>query len=416
MRKLIVMALLLTSVSAFAQGGLFPNGRGTNLVYGDVDFANYKATNVSAITLGGESRTNWPDPNAATGFVSKAGDTMTGPLVAPSIYKTDIGSVFVPTQVLNYAEMDTVIGQYAAQSLYGATNYHPVLPAASMRDEVPATVWTNVIALSDGMNYIGTWYYYKPVVGFIPAGEYLGHFFCYKTANGTAQAGIQVVVSDGVTTNVLATSGLSGQFLSSIGSFDVRADVLTNHVVSATNWYLGVRYYGYRVGGPVTMYTLGGTENYPTKLRTPNLSSYQNYVLPSQIQLPQFFVSSTQVWSIAAGVDNKDIPFDVVRYQRGGVLSSNRWTPGVVGYVTMSATVTCDGEAVGTGQVRFRKNGANLGWSPFTTGSGNRSSAACVIMDYNDATTNVYSVVYYSSIAATNSGSTYTWWCGSTSP
>lgn len=77
----IAFALCLLPFIAFAQGGVFPTGTGTNSVYGDIDFRNYKATNVSGITLGGEYRTNWP----TGGDTNEWGTVITNGLAATNL-------------------------------------------------------------------------------------------------------------------------------------------------------------------------------------------------------------------------------------------------------------------------------------------------------------------------------------------
>ncbi|MFC1453552.1 hypothetical protein ACFLQL_00040 [Verrucomicrobiota bacterium] len=203
----------------------------------DVDAANNSFSNVLGIELGGDYRTNWPEGGGDTNYIS------------------------------------------TSKSLFGSTNDHPVLSGASMVDELPGE-WTLAYNVPEvGTNLIGIFYDTNAIVDFVASGDFLGFLFAEKTGSGGFYCWIEIIESDGITTNVLATSSVSSWLDLTPSALNIRATLGANYYVSeGTTHYLGVRYWCFRSAQAGYVNTYGGTAAYPTKLLVPILSLTSDYV------------------------------------------------------------------------------------------------------------------------------------------
>ena len=187
----------------------------------------------------------------------------------------DADTAFLDTEWITYGKTVELLGTFGEDDLYGATNAHPVLTgAASMWDDLSMPTWTNTTALSVGANYIGTWYYTNAASDLIPKGTYQGHWHHEYDGNGNPDvvSYFQLVISDGTTTNILATSEPNEvPATEQIVEANLRHE--TNYVVSSVGtWYLGVKMFAIRTGGSSASYIIyGGDSDYDTALTTPNL-------------------------------------------------------------------------------------------------------------------------------------------------
>ena len=184
-----------------------------------------------------------------------------------------------PTNSTDVATRDWVIDRISAQAqqtLYGATNTHPVLTdSQSMFDDLPVSgVWTGTAVLNVGTNLGSVSYYTNAVDEEIPKGTYdLLWFASFEgLGNPTVDHIVNLIVSDGTTTNVLAVS-TAVALSTEITLRSAHAHNLTNWVKpDAGPWYLGVRSYYVRTGGSsATATMLGGSTTYDTHMDTPSL-------------------------------------------------------------------------------------------------------------------------------------------------
>jgi hypothetical protein len=158
------------------------------------------------------------------------------------------------------------------ETLFGATNQHPVLTNASLWDALPGATWTQTFALAVGTNVLGQWYYTNAISEFVPVGTYELNYWAQKTGvgNPAVTALVNVISSDGAITNSLATSAES-TLDTAVQQQRVSAHVLsisTNH----GTFYLGVELLAIRRGGAnANLVLYGGSTSRDSYMSTPAL-------------------------------------------------------------------------------------------------------------------------------------------------
>jgi hypothetical protein len=181
---------------------------------------------------------------------------------------------------VNRKQLYDLLDERSIVTLYGSTSVHATLAGAyGLESTSPTTAWAVTNAtLADGTNWVG-YFFTTNTTTILRAGTYIGRFYAQKTAGTkTANAIIQLVYSDTATTNIVATSAVSGAIASFLDSYRVHASANTN--VMGTALYVGVRYglVVSGVGSDPTVVTYGGGD-YNTHLETPGFGPVSGYVL-----------------------------------------------------------------------------------------------------------------------------------------
>ena len=181
-------------------------------------------------------------------------------------------------------ELNEGLESVANKTLYGNNSPHPVMTGkGSLVNNSPTvSVITNV--LSDGTNYIGTFWYTNSTT-MIRAGKYTGRFFAKKTIGTKTSSGFMRFIytgNNGLTTNVIDTSAQVGSIMTTLGSYRLLCD--NDNMVEGTNLYLGVDFYYVQseIGQNCTIETYLG-EPYDTHLETPGVGNINGYVTPADL-------------------------------------------------------------------------------------------------------------------------------------
>jgi hypothetical protein len=277
-RKLIDFLLVL-----FA--GAYAHAAATIVQYDGTDIytkegANPKAPIVSlpnvessnSLALGGIAASGYPILSGTNTWTGT--NTFNNPVA--------VGDATDTNHAITYAQTLGLLSDFSEQTIYGATNLHPVLSlTGSLWYDPPSVPWTNTTALSVGTNLVGC-FAYTNTTDFIRRGNYIGRFWTTKTAATVVYAYIDLAMisSDGSVTSVLATSAQQLISSTALNSYRITAHVSTN--VACTDCYLAVFYYLVRVGNPaVSVDTYGGSP-YDTHLETPGLDEPGDFVLHSE--------------------------------------------------------------------------------------------------------------------------------------
>jgi len=169
--------------------------------------------------------------------------------------------------------LDFSLQQLAGATLYGSTNAHPSIAGAYSFVPDRNTEYTMTNSLSDGTNYIGTFYRTNAIVNYVPAGTYTLHGLVSKEKkNSDVSYMMRAVVSDGTTTNVIGTSAQSADFLTDAALLESHVDSDTNYYATA-GWFLGLDYYLIRDGAVgIDAYTEFHTNGISSHVDLPTLN------------------------------------------------------------------------------------------------------------------------------------------------
>ena len=214
--------------------------------------------------------------------------------------------LYDPTEYITSEEVDTRLGAYSLSELFGATNIHTVIGGRpTLIVALPGSAWTNTTVLSEGTNFIGDWFYTNSIASQLRVGSYIGHFHgnYSGTGNPVVQTRMDIVTSDGTTTNVLYVGDIV-TLETAIKEYEQYVHFLNDYVPSGTE-YLGVRMYGIRAGGSgATLNLYGGSATYDAHLSSPSLSDPSDKVFQDIKALGNMNVASNLVVNVDITADN----------------------------------------------------------------------------------------------------------------
>jgi len=183
------------------------------------------------------------------------------------------GSLYGNDELVTYGKVVEMLQLWSPDVLYVETNAHPAIAnAGSLWDDLSGTEWTNTYSLSVGTTELGIFLYTNKVASSVPEGVYFGTVYAKATGDATVEMYFELVVTDGSTTNVLATSGLEA-VSDVLEAHNTSTFNPSNYTPTAGDWYFGVRSYAVRTGGTsATLDTYGGTQDRNTRLFIPSLN------------------------------------------------------------------------------------------------------------------------------------------------
>ena len=305
----------------------------------------------------------------STSKVSKAGDTMTGRL---NMYDATRSSTSASYELTEYIPLEKLLDELNKNSvtpLFGNTNTHSVVAhAATITREIPdAWCITNTPESADTF-LVGT-YLFTNYVDSLRFGSYIGRFYGNKVGSGTIQTYMELITTDGSTTNILDTSDTSGLLGTTMESYLQLTALETNQPVAA-GFYMGISFYVVKGGVPETDLILCGGGTYKTSLETPGVAGTADITETDPVW------ESEKADYLLLGGDIMTGPLtNTAGYYGNGVGLTNVPGSGGSGFpltndVSLGGYTMSNGSFVGNGVGLTNISGAAEDWSSFAATQG----------------------------------------------